>query len=498
MPLTIASPFFSISRRLFTRTGFRFPNDIAFSFPSGDGFLFFHFFDRDLARSEAKQVLERAAADPDFFRGLEESFLRAGASVESAALSFHAAGFSSDRLRSGYDAVWEETCRFWECSLFIDLLDPYADEVLAFVFGDAADHIAPDRHEVLFAPDRPTHFQRERADLLSIRKRRHESGDGFSIDAALERHALRYYWIRNDYEATPFLDAAYYRDDLDRLDADVDYAARIMEGVRKARETAMAKEEAIRELGLSRDVVERLRFANWIGSYRDDRKKYNQISNFLLVRTAETIGKEFGIDPDELKYLMPDEIPALLSGDRSVVSELSERRRYGLMLLARESERFGIVTGPTVATYYEAIEASLFGSGIVRGSVASRGIARGRVRIIQNQADFPTFEMGDVLVTQMTRPEFLSIISRAAAVVTDEGGITCHAAIISRELGIPCIIGTQTATRVLRDGDLVEVDAEQGLVRSLSEVVSGSSGHGNGGPASSASLPGCHQEKPGL
>ena len=70
-------------------------------------------------------------------------------------------------------------------------------------------------------------------------------------------------------------------------------------------------------------------------------------------------------------------------------------------------------------------------------------------------------------MTPMTRPEFLPLMKKAKAIITDEGGITCHAAIVSRELGIPCIIGTKIATKVLKDNDLVEVDAEKGIVRKI-------------------------------
>ena len=76
-------------------------------------------------------------------------------------------------------------------------------------------------------------------------------------------------------------------------------------------------------------------------------------------------------------------------------------------------------------------------------------------------------EKDDILVTSMTRPEFVPIMKMAAGIVTDEGGLTCHAAIVSRELGIPCIVGTQIATRSLKDGDRVEVNANHGLIIKL-------------------------------
>jgi len=70
----------------------------------------------------------------------------------------------------------------------------------------------------------------------------------------------------------------------------------------------------------------------------------------------------------------------------------------------------------------------------------------------------------------MTRPEFVPLMKKAAAIITDEGGITSHAAIISREMNIPCIIGTKIATKIFKDGDLVEVDADKGIVKILKKA----------------------------
>lgn len=103
----------------------------------------------------------------------------------------------------------------------------------------------------------------------------------------------------------------------------------------------------------------------------------------------------------------------------------------------------------------------------IKGQIASKGKITGKVKIILDPHDEKGFVQGDILVTSMTRPEFVSIMKKSGAVITNEGGITCHAAIVSRELGIPCIIGTKVATRALKDGDMVEVDATTGIVTIL-------------------------------
>ncbi|MBT4540019.1 hypothetical protein HOC35_00760 [Candidatus Woesearchaeota archaeon] len=107
----------------------------------------------------------------------------------------------------------------------------------------------------------------------------------------------------------------------------------------------------------------------------------------------------------------------------------------------------------------------------LKGISASSGKVTGKIRIIlpigikEVQEDMKHFEEGDILVTTMTQPNILLIMKKASAIITDQGGMTSHAAVISRELGVPCIVGTYNATRILNNGDLVEVDADNGVIK---------------------------------
>lgn len=103
----------------------------------------------------------------------------------------------------------------------------------------------------------------------------------------------------------------------------------------------------------------------------------------------------------------------------------------------------------------------------IRGVTAFPGTAHGCVVLLHTKNDLLKVQEGDIVVSTMTNATFLPALMRASAMVTDEGGITCHAAIVAREFKKPCIIGTKTATQVLKDGDQVEVDADKGVVRIL-------------------------------
>jgi phosphohistidine swiveling domain-containing protein len=102
-----------------------------------------------------------------------------------------------------------------------------------------------------------------------------------------------------------------------------------------------------------------------------------------------------------------------------------------------------------------------------RGMVACAGSVTGPVRVLHRKEEIPTFQDGEILVTAMTTPDYLPAVQRAIGIITDEGGVTCHAAIVARELGKPCLIGTKVATQVLRTGMTVELDANVGSVRIL-------------------------------
>ncbi len=102
---------------------------------------------------------------------------------------------------------------------------------------------------------------------------------------------------------------------------------------------------------------------------------------------------------------------------------------------------------------------------IIHGSIAFSGRVIGKVKIVFSPFDFKKIKNGDILVSPMTQPTFVPILSKIAGIVTDEGGVTSHAAIVAREMNKPCIIGTKIATQVLKDGMKVEVDANNGIVK---------------------------------
>lgn len=211
----------------------------------------------------------------------------------------------------------------------------------------------------------------------------------------------------------------------------------------------------------------------YYGMYiRDFRKDYFAKAQTIVYDAAYELFLRLGINPKDCAYSYYTDYSTKIVSKPSF-KRLIKQRRKGFLVMAEGipmKHYLDVGNYPQMKQKLMLLHDSSqkdIKSKIVKGSVACRGNVRGVVKIILHSKDFHDFKMGDILVTSMTRPEFLPVIKKAAAIITDEGGITCHASIISRELNIPCLIGTQNATRILKDGDLVEVDANKGLVQIL-------------------------------
>ena len=120
---------------------------------------------------------------------------------------------------------------------------------------------------------------------------------------------------------------------------------------------------------------------------------------------------------------------------------------------------------------------------LLTGLAASPGVGKGKVRILPSPKEMGLMQQGEILVTEMTTPDFVPAMKKAAGIITNTGGMTCHAAIVSRELGVPCIVGSREATTKLTDGQFITVDAVRGKVYDGDVEIVGASKPASGGEA---------------
>jgi len=172
---------------------------------------------------------------------------------------------------------------------------------------------------------------------------------------------------------------------------------------------------------------------------------------------------EFG---DLVAYISWDEI---INSDIPSIQELKRRKTEGVILINDKIVGREEFIKLKKEENFELDEQIIPESKIkeVYGQTGFSGSVRGKARIIMKIEEMKDFIEGEILISYVTIPAYIPIMKKAAAFVTDEGGITCHAAIIARELKKPCVIGTKNATKIFRNGDYIEVNANKGIVKIL-------------------------------
>ena len=429
--------------------------------------------DGEIAFAESVWVaVERAVfsvleEDPDFILGL----FREAYSLDEEILGFvkplsihdFSATDSSELadILDRYVALTVSASAFMIFPLFMERI--LEDRISASVrdrFKEESDVVM----QMLTTSVRPSSTQEEEIALLELSSR---YARGEDIGGDISKHIEMFGWLSN-----AALDGSYFseKDVLDRISVVVekhpeDTLAEMLRERKRVKVTVARYREMLRKDIAS--AIDTLQEAIYFRSWRTERF-YRNIQ--YLRGLLETIAERIGCDPSGgIYYLLPIEVSALLrSGSRCDMTLIDERRK-GYVLYG-DGERTEAYSGPIVGIARERIDVT--GIGVVKdseltGKTAYPGRVSGPACVIRNTEDFSKMRDGDVLVSHSTTPDYVPVIRRAIAIVTDEGGVLSHASVISREMRIPCVIGTKSASKVVHDGDMVEVDADSGVVKIL-------------------------------
>lgn len=206
---------------------------------------------------------------------------------------------------------------------------------------------------------------------------------------------------------------------------------------------------------------------NLLGFWRFRLAEISGRIEFYLKPKLSQIAKGLGLTYQELLWFTKNEILESLKNNKKLDEKVMEARIAGFgMIYLRGKEQ--VIIGKSLAIFRSLFkEKTKSEKKMIEGVIGSPGFVRGKARIVLTHQDLKKFKRGEILVAPETTPDFVPIMKKAIAFVTDIGGLTSHAAIVAREMKKPCIIATKIATKVLKDGDLIEVDTDKGIVRIL-------------------------------
>jgi phosphohistidine swiveling domain-containing protein len=196
-----------------------------------------------------------------------------------------------------------------------------------------------------------------------------------------------------------------------------------------------------------------------------------QFLNVVVNRIIDRLADQWKVEAKLLETLDANIIINVLSGKSRLPQDLSKRWQHSI-LVPEGLDTYNVISGDGVESFLEQhlLIEEMEPAAEIKGQIAQGGKVTGKVKIVFGPQHLSKVNEADILVSPATSPQLLPAMRKAAAFVTDVGGITSHAAIVSRELKKPCIVGTQIATQVLQDGDEVEVDADEGVVRIIKKA----------------------------
>jgi phosphohistidine swiveling domain-containing protein len=355
------------------------------------------------------------------------------------------------------------------------------DKLLTFEFEKYLKIFAKDKklnkddyfkyQNALAYPERKIFALEERTDFLKILIK--NNGANLSspqVLNAVKKHAEKYGWMNMvNWEGFPFDEKYFFQKYKNTLKTDFqkEYKSLIKENnrIKKFQIKALKEAQGYKKLT---ELSKSIQMFGFLRSFRVDVLSISLFSAWPLIRE---IAARLRLNPMDVREFTSEEINRALAGEIGILNILNKRKK-GISGIIYEDELFLLDKDEIKQIKEYLLEADDTKDEIkeVVGNIAYPGKSKGVCKVVHSLGEMDKIRKGDILVISMTDPNYLPAMEKAAAFVTDFGGILCHAAIVSREMKKPCIIGTKIATQVLKDGDLVEVDAEKGIVRILEKA----------------------------
>lgn len=368
------------------------------------------------------------------------------------------------KLYDMFDEFSDAYFKFWEVGMTVELIilsvELWLSEKLKSIVTDEK------RYNEIFAKLTTeldlTFYREEEKELLEISKLSEEEQEN-----ALKEHQKKYYWIYNSYLEAKVLGLGYFKNELENMKKGKDIEQLLNEMNTYSENVEKEKKEIIEELKLDETYRTLIKIMENFCSLQDVRKAYNFMADHHLELFAKEIEKRFNVNVDDLKLLLPNEVKQLIENklDKTIIQE---RKPMFVVHATKDDMKFIIGEEAEKINSAYSIIKKTDESRVIQGVLASRGKSyyfRGIAKVLFSPKEIDKINEGDILVTAMTSPDYIVAMRKAGAIITDEGGILCHAAIVSRELKISCIVGTKVATRMIKDGDVIEIHGGRGTVK---------------------------------
>lgn len=379
------------------------------------------------------------------------------------------AELDSKKLSEVFAKFIELTSRMWAFAYNYAIANRFlSDIIFAAIAKQEPDlHKQTEYFNILMQLDDASEMRKEKINLLKIAEQVEAGGFNAEIDDLIAEHLKKYeYLSQYYYRGSPYT-APVIKERIEHVISEG--AENEWSKIKQIESDLERAEELKKTLQLDEKTLKHIESARAqaaISNYVDEVYTY---AVFYLKPLYVEVAKRLGLSYSQLVDMWGEEIiSSLLTSELAVpLEKINERKKECAIIL--EGEEIKVLSGRELEEYKKQELKSLDYSRVdeLTGQGASSGRTQGAVKLVLCDADAGKVLKGDILLAPATNPTLVPAMERAAAIVTDEGGLLSHAAIVSRELGIPCLVGTKIGTKVFKDGDMVEVDTKNGLIRKI-------------------------------
>lgn len=331
---------------------------------------------------------------------------------------------------------------------------------------------SPEYHDILFTLTKPrvisTTLEEKRAVLqAALAIARHKQ----NVEQASSILAKQYGWMPVFAYGTPW-GAEHYREELQQLlEGDID---RLKKEYQKLKQYTVLRDQqfkkVIKKLAMNARDTQLFVDFGLVLDTRNEAEYLVSFTGFHLLPIYKEIARRLYLSIKQVRDLYEHEIIAALAGKLDAAACLEAKKGivgWGFNAPITKRIFFSPAEAKRIFDHLERQAPNLQGATEGAGLCASPGYAKGKARIVMIPSENDKVEPGDILITEATTVDYLPAMKRAAAIVTEVGGLTCHAAVVSREFGIPCVVALKDATKSFKDGDIIEVIADKGLVKTV-------------------------------
>lgn len=294
-----------------------------------------------------------------------------------------------------------------------------------------------------------------------------------TINQLANKASEKFGWIPFRYDGLEYWDEKYFKNKLLGLVKSnlKNINEQIRKNIAKKNQFIEKRNNLIRKNKIPRKKIQLFEILGELSLWTDDRKEVEFQLHYFYSKILLEFEKKFNIPYHNLKFLFFEELKQLPHNKASLYA-LSQERIKSPLIVKYEGKKREVLVGKETRTFFNDLKKQLlFDDKIeIKGDISSKGSKKkytGTVKVVLSIMDCKKIKRGDFIVSTMTSPDYMVAMKNSGGIITDEGGVTCHAAIISRELNKPCITGTVRGTKILKDGDVVEINVEDGSIKKL-------------------------------